>query len=302
MSLALRPVDWILLALLVAAWGSSFAMSKHALIAFDASWVMALRLSIAAAVLVPYAHATGQTLAAAPRVWLKFIWLGFIGNAFPFLVITWAMHHVSSGVAGLLMGAIPLFVVILAHFFLDDERLTPPKALGFILGFAGIVVLIGPAAIFSLSVTGGELLGELAVLLGCLCYAVHAVSAKRLGVEHPVQQAAAVCLSGAMMGLIAALAADPRGLSGIAIADYWSVIGLGLVPTALATLLVYRLMARTGPSFVSLSNYLVPVFAVLLGAAVLGEPLGWNILVASLLILGGIAVSRVPAGRWRTAA
>jgi drug/metabolite transporter (DMT)-like permease len=298
MTLRVSTGDWFLLALLVAIWGSSFAMSKLALLSFDPVWVMALRLLIAAVALVPYAYAAGPGLAAPPRSWMKFTWLGFIGNAFPFYIITWGMTYVSSGVAGLLMGAIPLFVVIFAHFSLPGERLNMPKAAGFLLGFAGIITLIGPEALFTLSMTGEELKGELLVLLGCVCYGIHAVSAKRLGVDHPARQSAAVCLAGAAMGLAAALVTQPSGLSDVPPSAYLAVIGLGLLPTAAATVLVYHLMARNGPSFVSYSNYLVPVFAVLLGAAVLGETLHWNILAALLLVLAGIAVSRIaPAER-----
>ena len=184
-------------------------------------------------------------------------------------------------------------MVVLAHFVLADERLNVPKCVGFVMGFAGIVVLIGPRAIFTLSLSGDELKGELAILAGCLCYAVHGVSAKRLGFDHPVKQSAAVCLVAAVLGLAFAAVYHPAGVSGVPILGFAAVLGLGLFPTAIATLLVYRLMARTGPSFVSYSNYLVPIFAVLLGAALLGEELGWNILVALILVLSGIAISRI---------
>jgi drug/metabolite transporter (DMT)-like permease len=297
MARRIEPGDWLLLGLLVVAWGSSFAMSKHALASIGADWVMALRLSVAAAALIAYALRSRVTLAAPVGVWVKFTWLGFIGNAFPFLLITWGMHFITSGVAGLLMATIPLFVVVLAHFTLPDERLTLPKTTGFLLGFAGIVVLIGPEALFTLSLTGEELMGELAVIAGCLCYAIHGISAKRLGVENPVRQSAAVCLAGAVMGLAFVLVTSPAGLAGATSSSLAAVLGLGLVPTAFATLLVYRLMDRNGPSFVSLSNYLVPVFALTLGALLLHEPLGWNILLALLLILAGIAISRWTPGR-----
>jgi drug/metabolite transporter (DMT)-like permease len=288
-----HPLDWSILAMLVVLWGSSFALSKHALTSLDASWVMALRLSIAAVVLVPYAVVQGQSFRAPASVWRKFIWLGLIGHTLPFFLITWGMNFVSSGVAGLLMGAIPLFLVILAHFALPDEPLTIPKSAGFILGFIGIFVLIGPAQILNLSLDGEELRGELAILAGCLSYAVHGVTAKRLGFEHPVRQSASVCLAGAVMGLSFAALFAPRDLGAVPLSAYGAVIGLGLFPTAFATLLTYRLMARIGPSFVAYSNYLVPVYAVLLGALLLGEDLGWNVLLALLLILSGIAISRL---------
>jgi drug/metabolite transporter (DMT)-like permease len=96
--------DWFLLAFLVVAWGSAFAMIKIAVSHFDAAWVMALRLVIAALILAPYALAAGLPLSATASAWGKFTWLGFIGHAAPFFLIAWGTHYVSSGVSGLLMG------------------------------------------------------------------------------------------------------------------------------------------------------------------------------------------------------
>jgi drug/metabolite transporter (DMT)-like permease len=285
-------LDWLILAALVVAWGSSFAMTKIAVRHLDAAWIMALRLSIAAAVLVPFAWIKGQTLRAPRAVWGKFSLLALIGHAAPFFLITWGTHFVASGISGLLMGAIPLLLVVLAHFFLPGEPLTLTKSAGFVLGFAGIVVLIGPESLFGVSLEGDELKGEAAILLGCLCYAIHAIAAKRLGIENPIKQTASVCLAAALMGLAFALVSDPTGLSGAPAVAIWAVVGLGLIPTALATLMMYNLIHRVGPSFVSYSNYLVPVYAVLLGAALLGEPLNWSVAASLALILLGIAVSR----------
>jgi drug/metabolite transporter (DMT)-like permease len=293
------PADWLGLVFLVAIWGSSFAMSKVAVAHMTAEWVMALRLTVAAAALIPLAQLQKQSPFALASPWRKYLWLGFVGNALPFFAVTWGMYFVSSGVAGLLMAAIPLFVVLLAHFVLPDEKLNIAKGAGFLLGFAGIVVLIGPQELLSFSFTGDELKGELAVLSGCLCYAIHAVSAKRLGFDHPMKQSSAVCFTGAAMGLAAAFALRPFGLHDIPMTGWAAVIGLGIFPTALATVLVYKLMDRTGPSFVSYSNYLVPIFAVLLGALALGETLDWNILFALILVLTGIAVSRLKSPKER---
>jgi len=287
-----HPLDWLLLAALVVAWGSSFAMTKIAVTHLDASWVMALRLAVAAAVLVPYAFATGKPLSPSTDPWRKYTWLAFVGHAAPFFLISWGTHFVASGVSGLLMGAIPLYLVVLAHFTLPDEPLTVPKTIGFIMGFAGIIILIGPEALLNLSMSGAELKGELAILAGGMCYAVHAVTAKRLGFDHPVKQTTAVCLAAALMGLAFAGLASPSGLAHVPAAAYWAVAGLGVLPTALASLLMYKLLSRIGPSFVAFSNYLVPVYAVMLGAVVLNEQLGWNILAALALILSGIAISR----------
>lgn len=288
-----RPSDWTALAVLVAIWGSSFALSKVAVAHLDAAWVSALRLSVAAAALLPYALLTGHSLKSTSEQLRKFSWLAFIGHAVPFFLITWGLHFVSSGVSGLMMGAVPIFLVVMAHFALPDERLTLPKAAGFLLGFIGVLILIGPQQLLNFKLSGDELVGELAVLAGSLCYAVHAVTAKRLGVDDPVKQTAAVCLLAAFMAVAFALLLNPGGVMGKPASAYWAVLGLGLLPTAVASVVSYWLMHRVGPSFVSFANYLVPVFALLLGAAALQEPLNWSILAALAFILGGIAISRM---------
>lgn len=292
-----HPLDWLMLSALVIAWGSSFAMTKIAVAHLDAAWIMALRLGIAALVLAPYALIRGQTLFASRAVWSKFTLLALIGHAAPFFLITWGTNFVSSGISGLLMGAIPLFLVVLAHVFLAEEPLTAPKSVGFLLGFAGIVVLIGPGKLFNLSMTEQALLGEIAILAGCICYAVHAVMAKRMGLENPLKQSACVTIAAALMGLAFAVVASPDGLLGKPQSAYWAVLGLGLLPTAFATVIMYRLMNRIGPSFVAYSNYLVPVYAVLFGALTLGERLSWNIVAALAFILFGIAISRMASFR-----
>ncbi len=207
-----RLSDWSALALLVVIWGSSFAMSKVAVIHLDAAWVAGLRLAVAAVVLVPYALATGQSMKASGEQWRKFTWLAFIGHALPFFLVTWGLQFISSGVSGLLMGTVPLILVVMAHFVLPDERLTVAKALGFILGFAGILVLMGPEQVLNFKFSGDELIGELAVLAGCVCYAIHAVSAKRMGIDNPVKQTAIVCLLAATMGVGLALVLNPQGV------------------------------------------------------------------------------------------
>lgn len=285
--------DWATLAGLVGVWGSSFAMTKIAVAQIDASWVMALRLAVSAAVLVPYALARGTSFKVAPAIWAKFTVLAIVGNVAPFLLISWGTRLVASGVSGLLMGAIPLFLVVIAHFVLPEERLTRIRAAGFVIGFLGVIVLLGPREILRVGLAGDALKGELAILLSCVLYAVHAVGAKRLGMEEPVLQSAAVCLVSGVLGVaVASLLAPPPGAA-TPLGAWAAVIGLGLLPTALATLLVYRLVARVGPSFVAYANYLVPVWAVGLGAVLLHEPVGWTVIAALALILGGIAISRM---------
>jgi drug/metabolite transporter (DMT)-like permease len=289
-----RPtsVDWLTLAGLVVAWGSSFAMTKVAVTHLDPAWVMALRLAIAGMVLAGILFATGKSLPRDPSLWRWFAWLGFIGHAAPFFLISWGTQFVSSGLSGVLMGAIPLMVIVAAHFFLPDEPITVPKALGFVIGFAGLIVVIGPQKLLSFSSERDAVIGELAILAGCLCYTAHGVFARRIPFKGPIEQSTSVCLAGGAMGLVFAAAVAPIGPSDVPPSAWLSVVGLGVIPTALATLLMYRIMRHTGVSFIAYTNYLVPVYALLFGAVTLGETLTWNVAAGLMLILSGIAVSR----------
>lgn len=267
-------------------------MTKIAVRHLGPEWVAALRLSVASIVLLPLAYMKNQSPAASPTKWLKFAWLGLIGNSLPFFLITWGTQFVSSGISGLLMGSIPLMIVATAHFFLPNENLSVPKLLGFILGFIGLIILLEPKNVANFAGEGDALIGELAIILGCVCYVIHSISAKRLGFEQPLRQSSGVLFCAAIFSVLFALIRDPSGLQNVALPGYVASLGLGIFPTAIATVLMYIAIDRAGPSFVSMSNYLVPVFAIGLGAIALGENLEWKIVLALAFILVGIAVSR----------
>lgn len=285
-------LDWLTLGGLVVAWGSSFAMTKIAVGHLDAAWVMALRLAIGGAFLLVVLYASGRRLPREAGLWRWFAWLGLIGHALPFFLISWGTQFVSSGLSGVLMGAIPLFVIVAAHLFLPDEPITRAKAAGFVIGFAGLMIVLGPDRLSGFSVESDALKGEIAILLGCVCYVVHGLFARRIPFHGAAEQATAVCLVGGLMGLVFAIAVDPTGLNDVPWSAFAAVIGLGILPTALATLMMYRIMRTVGVSFVAYSNYLVPVYALGFGALTLGEALDWNVAAGLALIIAGIAASR----------
>jgi drug/metabolite transporter (DMT)-like permease len=286
------PLDWFLFAGLVVSWGSSFAMSKIALEHAMPEWIAAARLTIGAAVLVASAIAMRRIPSLSQRDVTLYIWLGFFGNAAPFAAITWGMLHISSGIAGLLMGTIPLFTILLSHFTLANEKLTLQRTMGFTLGFIGIVVLIGANSLTAVSFSGNELLGELAVVAGAMMYAVNSVSAKRFSTGGALEQSVGVLIAAAMMSVAYALTQSSFTLLEAPHSALLAILGLGLLPTGFATLIWFVAIARTGPGFTSMSNYLVPIYALIFGALVLDESIGWNAVAALVLILSGIAVTR----------
>lgn len=287
----INPRNLALLAVLVVIWGSSFALSKIAIHDVDPNWVAALRLTLGGVVILGFALWHNQSPALVQKSWPKYLWLGVVGNALPFILISWGIQYTSSGVTGLLMGTIPLFVIVIAHFLLPDEKLNWRKAFGFILGFMGVVILMNPRQLINASFQGQELRGELAIILACLCYGIHSVTAKRMGFDKPFQQTSGILLAAAAVALLFAIFKNPYGLEQLKFNSTLAIIGLGIFPTAISMVIVYYLMEHIGPSAVSFTNYLVPIFALLLGAMAFNETLSWNIAIALLCILAGIAVT-----------
>jgi drug/metabolite transporter (DMT)-like permease len=231
------------------------------------------------------------------RFWLFSLLLAIAGNCVPFWLISFGQQRVESGLAGILMGIMPLTTMMLAHFFVAGERLNALKAAGFALGFAGLVVLLGPTALSELEGQGGVLLYELAILGGAICYAINAVLARHRPPADPQVAAAGVTLAGGILMLPVGLPAAPAELAAAPAAPLWALLALTVIATAIATVVFLKLVVVAGPSFASFINYLIPVWAVLMGMAFLGERPGAGALIALVLILGGIGIGEL--GRYR---
>ncbi len=308
-----RPAGhWLMLMALVAMWGSSFVVNKVAVTALPPATVVAARLVIAAGVLAGLAIALRHGLPAERRVWRACAVMAVVGNALPFTLITWGQQRIDSGLAGILMAVMPLVTLILAHLFVAGERLTPRRVAGFLTGFAGIVVLIGPAALLELEAGGSALLAQLAVLSGAVCYAVNTILARRRPASEPLPTAAAVSIVGALLmvppGLVGGGGALPAA-AGVLPDDPLALAAvgyLGLIATALATVVYFRLVTAAGPSFLSYINYLIPLWAVGLGVVALDETPQASALAGLVLVLSGIALSEwrggAPPGRAQTVA
>ncbi len=289
---ARRPlVHWLLLFALVAMWGSSFVFTKIAVDAIPAISVVAIRVVLAAAVLLGLVLITRRRLPGGGRLWVFFFVWAVIGNALPVWLIAWGQQGIDSGLAGILMAVMPLATVALAHFFVAGEGLNGARLAGFLLGFAGIVALMGPEALLELKGEGAALLSELAVLGGALCYAFGAIIARRRPDSEAVVATCGVMLIAALVMVPLAAVAEPPALGDISAEVALAVAFLGLVSTATATVLYFKLITLAGPTFLSMINYLIPIWALMLGAIALGERPEWNALVALVLILSGIVLA-----------
>jgi drug/metabolite transporter (DMT)-like permease len=287
-----RPIaHWLLLASLVFLWGSSFLFMKIALDSFSPEGLVASRLIIAALVLLAVMLKAGRRMPREKRHWGWFVALAVTGNVIPFWLISWGQQGIDSGLSGILMAVMPLATIVLAHFFVEDEPLNRFRVAGFGLGFAGIVVLMGPETLLELRGQGTSLLYELAVLGGALFYAVNAIITRRRPKCDSLTTSTAVLLIASSMMLLVTPGIKPSIVAPITPLAAFAVLFLGLGATAVGTLALFKLIAIAGPSFMSLTNYLIPPWALLVGFLFLDEVPEWPALVAMALILSGILVA-----------
>jgi drug/metabolite transporter (DMT)-like permease len=293
------PRDWLLLAGLGFVWGASFMATKIATADFPPLTLAGGRLAVAAATLLAVLALRGGGLpgfasAEERGFWRHAVAVAFLSNALPFSLLAWGQRHIDSSLAGVLMATVPLFVLPLAHQFVPGERMTRRRIAGFALGFAGVVVLVGPAATAALSgpADGPAALAVGACLATALCYASGSIVAKRAPQLGLVRfAAAALMIATAMVVPLAFALESPLSLRPSA-ETAAAVVYLGLVPTALATVMVLTLIRSAGPGFYTTVNYQIPLWSVVLGALALGESPEPRLGLALVLILAGVAVAQ----------
>jgi drug/metabolite transporter (DMT)-like permease len=285
-----QPIDYLLLLLLSAIWGSSFLFIKLAVATIPPMTLVAARLGLAALALLLFLAATGRWLPRDRGIWLRFLFVGAAGNVVPFFLINWGEVTVDSSLAAILLAANPLVTVLLAHGFTLDERLTPMKFLGVAVGFGGIVVLVGPDALAGI---GREVVSQLAIVGAACCYAAITIYVRRSRLIRlpPALNAAGVMVAATAVALPLALIVDrPWELPAPSTTSLLALVVLALLCSSAAFLILYRLLATTGATFVSLLNYMAPVFGVCWGALLLGEPLDLDTLGALGLIMIGLVL------------
>jgi drug/metabolite transporter (DMT)-like permease len=293
-----RPIThWLLLFALVAMWGSAFMMTGIAVRGFSPTVLVTVRLIMSAVLLGGLVLLRGMRFPILGRFWLFSLLIALAGNCVPFWLISFGQQQVESGLAGILMGIMPLTTMVLAHFFVPGERLNVIKATGFAIGFTGLVVLLGPAALLELKGQGNTLLYELAILGGAVCYAIQAIVARHRPPADPLVAAAGVMVMGSLVMLPIGAAGAPAELAAAPSGPLWALLALAVFATSIATVVFLKLVTVAGPSFTSFINYLIPVWAVLMGMLFLGERPGVAAMVALALILSGIGLGEVGSRR-----
>jgi drug/metabolite transporter (DMT)-like permease len=286
------PRDWALLLALVAMWGSSFMFISIAVATLPPLTVVAGRIGIAAIVLISIVYLLGKRLPPPGKGWWPYVVIAIIGNAVPFYLITWGQQVVESALAGILIAMMPLATIALAHFLIAGEHLTRQRTTGFAIGFLGIVLLMGPAALAGVGGDAVRIVSQLAVLGGALCYALQSVLTRLIIKGDILVSAATTLLIASVITVPVALWLDRSWTLVPTASSVTAVVWLGVGPTAIATVLYFMLIRSAGPTFMSLVNYLSPGVAVMLGLLVLGETPQANAYFGLALILAGLAYSQ----------
>lgn len=287
-----KPLDWLGLIALTIMFGSAFMFTKLAVQEFPPAIVAAGRIVIAASILLAVALLGRRSFGFLRNHWTLIIALAVTGNCLPFYLISWGQQSVDSSIAGILMAIMPLTTIALAHFLVPGETLNANRVVGFLLGFCGILVLLGPAALAKLESGENVVISMVAILIGAMSYAINAILAKRLPRADLVPISAAVLGVASIIMLPALLTSNYEWVVKVDSIEFLSLVLLGVFPTALATIIYFAVIVRVGPSFLAQINYLIPVWAVLMGMAFLNEAVGLNALTALAIILLGIAIAQ----------
>ena len=257
---------------------------------FEPLTLAAGRITIGAIALFCLMHWRGIALPSFKdiAVWRFVLLVGLLSSAIPFALLSWGQQHVPSAFAGMTMAALPIFVLPLAHFFVPGERIFLRKLIGFGVGFLGAMLLIGTSG---LGIAEGpvETLARFACVGAAFCYACGSIATRQCPPINELALSTGSLILAAAFLLPTALLVE--GLPNLPSLTGLLAIGyLGLVPTALAFIIKVAVIRSAGPSFMTLTNYQVPVWSVLAGSLFLGETLPATLFVALALILLGVAI------------
>ncbi len=270
---SMTPFEWLLLIILSILWGGSFFFVGVAVEALPPITIVTLRVLLAAIALLGIVYLTGSKMPSNPKVWIAFIVMGMLNNVIPFTLIVWGQTHIASGLASILNATTPLFTVITAHFLTRDEKMSNPKIVGVVFGLAGVVIMIGHEAFGGL---GESILGQFAVLGAAISYSLAGIYGRRflqLGIKPVVTATGQVTASSLILIPLALFYDQPLTLPMPGVEIWLAIVALALFSTALAYVLYFRILSTAGATNVLLVTLLIPVSAILLGTAILGEQL-----------------------------
>jgi drug/metabolite transporter (DMT)-like permease len=273
---------WWAFAVMSVTWGASYLLIKIGIDggvpAPDVAW---LRVALAAVILMALAWRAGALSTLAGR-W-RWVWAYAVAEiSIPFPLIAAGEVHIASSLAAIIIASVPLIVTVLSLRFDPSERPTPLRAVGLVIGFIGVIALVG----IDVAGSGAEVVGALAVLVGAVGYAIGPMLVKlgMDGMDSRAAMGASLVIAAVVLAPVAALDLPRRTPTVGALA---AVAGLGVFCTAMAFVVYTVLVREAGTSRATIITYVNPLVAVVLGVTLLGERPGPGALAGLLMILAG---------------
>jgi drug/metabolite transporter (DMT)-like permease len=284
----LKTKHWTVFVLLGIIWSSSFLWIKIGVQEIGPMALVAFRMLFGALSAIAIGAFMKVNWPRDRRTWLTFAIIGPASLAIPIFFISWGEQTIDSAVASILNATTPLFTIVIAHYWLHDDKMTVPKVLGLLIGFAGVVILM------SKDLTAGahsSVIGQAAVILASLFYAGSAVAARKFTqhVAGVARGAMPLITSTIFMWAVGPLVEQPFEFPSLPI-TWAAALWLGVLGSGLAMIMFYYLLHEIGPTRVSLVTYLFPIGGVILGVIFLDEHLSWQLLAGTALIVSSLAV------------
>ena len=284
----MKPKHWFVFILLGAIWSSSFMWIKIAvqevgpitLVAFRVLFGLLFGIVVIIIQRAPWPRSFQE--------WSPLLLLGITNVAIPFFLISWGEQSIDSAVAAILDATVPLFTILIAHYLLHDDKMTWPKVLGLLIGFAGVIVLMSK----DIGASVGSVLGQLAVVLACAFYAGSSVFARKTteNTAGILRSAGPLISATVIMWLATFFVESPLKIPQLGI-TWIALLFLGILGSGLAFVLSYYLIHEIGPTRTSMVTYLFPLGGVLLGVVFLNEELSWQLLAGAVLIIASLVVA-----------
>jgi drug/metabolite transporter (DMT)-like permease len=288
----LKTKHWIIFITLGLIWSSSFLWIKIAVEELGPITLVAYRVLFGLLFGIVVVIVQREKLPRALKEWAPLLVLGLTNVAVPFFLISWGEKSIDSGVASILDATVPLFTIVVAHFLLHDDKMTAPKVIGLLMGFAGVVILMSK----DIGASAGSVLGQIAVIVASVFYAGSSIYARKFTENSSgiFRSVGPLISSTLIMWAAAFLFETPIKIPTLPI-TWIALIWLGVFGSGVAFVMMYYLIHEIGPTRTTMVTYLFPLGGVTLGAIFLDEKLTWQIIAGAILIIASLAVAN-----WKT--
>mgnify|MGYP001239855661 FL=1 len=283
--------NWFLLILLSAIWGGAFTLNKMALDSFTPEVIVAGRLISGSLFLIALIYFLYKKFSINLNQINYYLFMSLVGIVIPFIAIITGQENIDSAMAGILMATMPISTIILSHIFLDDEKMNKQKFIGFIISFVGVFVLIYRDGLFIDNSISETLESQLLVILGATLYAFAAIYGKKYKITDPLSASTGTILFATFFMSIYLIFIDQSKPSYSNLLLDINILLLGIVCTAIATVIYFQILQSEGASFISMMNFLIPLWAILFGILILNDQFDLNYIFGLLIILFGIKLA-----------